>query len=404
MTFRVPEGAVEERPAQSGRAHIRALTGVRIVAALWVVMFHIRGNLYAEFPPIERWFGPLLSHGELGVDLFFALSGYVLALNYVNRMGAKLSRSTASRFYWARLARVWPVFFATLLLAGAWHSVQLRMGTDPVAPRDFSVLSFVRQTLLVTLWTEPDADRLMWNGPAWSVSAEAFAYALFPLGVLVLYRLGRSLRVRTLLVLAAVVLLPSLFFVVAYDSMYYPSSWMMRILCYFSAGALTYLAVRRIRLTVRVRRVANYGALASVAAVIVWFYLADAIGRGSLAPLVAPLFVLLIGFLALGDRYLTRLLSTRLFVVGGAASYSVYMIHMLLVEPFWWIQSRLPELVGQGTVGSKLGFLLLPFAALAAGYLMWRFLEEPARHQMRKMSLSRMEEEPVTDTARLPAL
>src|SRR5881392_3977713 len=91
-------------------AQVHALTGVRIVAAMWVVLFHTRGNIASEFPWLSDLIGPVLAHGELGVDLFFALSGYVLALNYGNRMGLRLDRKATTRFWWARLARVWPAY------------------------------------------------------------------------------------------------------------------------------------------------------------------------------------------------------------------------------------------------------------------------------------------------------
>ncbi|MCO7274302.1 MULTISPECIES: acyltransferase family protein [Cellulosimicrobium] len=367
--------------------HVRALTGVRIVAAVWVVVFHIRGNLYSEFPGTESWAGPLLSHGELGVDLFFTLSGFVLALNYSARMGRSMQRVSTARFYWARIARVWPVFFVTLLAAGLWHGLIMRVSTDPVPPRDFTVPSFLRQSFLVALWTEGDTDRLMWNGPAWSVSAEAFAYALFPIMALLFLRLGRSLRATSLFVLAFVALVPLLVFVVAYGTMYYPWAWMLRILCCFVAGALVYEGVRQLRLTTRSRAVASHAALGVILLILAWLYGVDAVGHPELAPLVTPLFVLLVGLLAIGDRHVVTLLGTRWFVIGGAASYSVYMVHMLLIEPVWWAQGRFAWMA-PGTLGSKIAFVLLPFAALAVGYALWRWFEEPARLAIKRMSSS----------------
>lgn len=381
----VPLGA---RPVQRPR-NIRALTGIRIVAAVWVVFFHIRGNIASEFPALDPYIAPLIAHGEMGVDLFFALSGFVLCLNYVDRLGGSFRRSAAATFWWARLARVWPVFVLTLLAAGLWHGVLMAAGSgDPVPPREFSVPSFFRQALLIALWTEPDTDRLMWNGPAWSVSAEAFAYALFPVLVLLLFRLGRTSGSRALALLAFVSVLPVSLFVGAFGTLYVPWGWMLRIVCGFMGGALMYLAVRRIERTPRVKRLAGWGALAMVVLGVVGLYVSERLGYGHLAPMVAPFFVLLIGLLALGEGSIVTFLSTRWMVIGGAASYSVYMVHMLCIEPFWWLQGRFAAFA-PGTAGSKLGFVMLPFVVVAVGYAVWRWFEEPVRERMRRMSIPR---------------
>lgn len=383
MSGEDPRSVTDRAP----RGHIRALTGIRIVAAVWVVFFHIRGNLASEFPGLYRVIGPVIDHGELGVDLFFALSGFVLALNYTQRMGWRLERPKISAFLWARLARVWPVFFLTLLLAGLWHGYLMGTGQgDPVPPRDFSVTSFLSQALLIDLWNKPEFDRLLWNGPAWSVSAEAFAYVLFPVLALLFLRVGRVVSVRMTVVLAVVATLPISLFVGAFGTMYFDWAWMLRIVCGFTAGALMHEAVRRIPSTARVRTWASHLALALIVAVVAATYVFDAAGYSHLVPMLAPLFVVLVGSLALGDRHVVRLLGTRGFVVGGAASYSVYMIHMLVIEPFWWMQGNVPQYFAPGSTGSKVGFLVLPMIIVALGYVMWRFFEEPMRRAMRDMS------------------
>ena len=98
LTTEPPEAAPS--PSSPAAAKVRrpidALTGIRIVAAVWVVLFHIHGNIRSEFPDLYPFVGPVIEHGELGVDLFFALSGYVLALNYSSRMGRRFDRAAAS--------------------------------------------------------------------------------------------------------------------------------------------------------------------------------------------------------------------------------------------------------------------------------------------------------------------
>ncbi|GAA1629159.1 acyltransferase family protein [Georgenia ruanii] len=385
-------GEVAAPLAPPPRRPVHALTGVRILAALWVVLFHIRGNLYSEFPEVQRWVGPLLDQGGLGVDLFYVLSGYVLVLNYGSRMGRRFQWDAAGRFWWARLSRVWPAYFVTLLVAALWHGFLLATERpDPVAPRDFTVLSFLRQTFLVVQWTEPDSDRLTWNGPAWTVSAEALAYLLFPVLVLVVYRLAASFSVRGLAVLALGAVVPTAILIAGlgtpeWPGLYAPFMWILRIGGGFVAGALACAAVQHVRATPRARAWASHLALAAVVVMIACFYAVDRTGRAHLTPALAiPFFVLVVGALGLADRHIARLLSTRVLVVGGMASYSVYLVHMLVIEPVWYLQGEYAVLA-PGTTGSKLAFVLVPFVVLGAGYALWRWLEEPARRRMRAMA------------------
>ena len=60
------------------RGEIKALTGLRIVAAVWVVLFHFRPMLADVSPDFRDALAPVLNCGAQGVDLFFILTGFVL--------------------------------------------------------------------------------------------------------------------------------------------------------------------------------------------------------------------------------------------------------------------------------------------------------------------------------------
>jgi peptidoglycan/LPS O-acetylase OafA/YrhL len=386
----VHPGHVDKSPAAGGRVpEIRSLTGLRIVAALWVVLYHLRTSLQEALPGVGRLLAPVLDAGFLGVDLFFALSGFVLTVNYVDGMGLRLSRARATRFWWARLARVWPAYAVTLLLAGAFHAgLRLAGWVDPEPLQDFSVPSFLRQLALVVQWTEPQYGADTWNGPAWSVSAEALAYLAFPVLALLLFRLARTVRTRTVLWLSAAALLPLLLLVGSSDrGLDYV--WLLRLAGSFVAGALAGLVVQRFRTTGRCPAWATALTWLSPAGVLAVLCAAALADRPN-ALVVAVLFFppLLIG-LSLGPSPLARLLGTRPMVFGGRISYSVYLTHTILViQPFLALQAHWPTRLGAHGVVERAFLLLVPAAACLTGWVLWRFVEEPARGRMRSMVLT----------------
>jgi peptidoglycan/LPS O-acetylase OafA/YrhL len=375
-------------PFVSPRGEILPLTGLRIIAALWVVVFHVAGNFMSEYPGVAKVLWPLLHNGDLGVDLFFGLSGFVLTLNYVDKMGRKLERARTTSFLWARLCRVWPVYFVTLTIAALWHGGLLAAHShDPVVPDEFSITSYLRQVFMVVVWTEPDFDRLTWNGPAWSVSAEWLAYTIFPVFVLLLARVDLVTRSRQLLTIGAVAMLPVAIFGLAGNGLYGASYlWLIRLFGAFVAGSLACLVARRIPRTVRTGRTGTAWSYVLIGSIVAVIYGAYAIDRPSMVVLVVFLFAPLLVALTISTGGPARLLSTRPFVLGGHFSYSVYLVHMLIIEPIWWAQSEWPGLLGGGQPAFHVLLPLIPVIVCVGGYVMWRFVEEPSRRKMRWMA------------------
>src|ERR1700727_3349250 len=188
---------------------IKALTGLRIVAAVWVVLFHFRPLLRDAAPGFLDALTPVLNCGAQGVDLIFILSGFVLAWNSLDRMGRSWSTRETLHFLWLRLARVWPVYLVTLHLAALLVILSLHVGHVPLPDANsLTAVSYVRQILLMQLWFEPFFDGTSWDGPAWSISAEWLAYLLFGALALVIFRMKLATRARTLMWLACAASLP----------------------------------------------------------------------------------------------------------------------------------------------------------------------------------------------------
>src|SRR5271156_6454871 len=91
------------------RSFLPPLTGVRGLAALWVLFFHLDA-----FVPIGEV--PVISMGYVGVDVFFVLSGFILGHVHLDDF-VDLSIGGIKRFLALRLSRVYPVHFTMLIMA-----------------------------------------------------------------------------------------------------------------------------------------------------------------------------------------------------------------------------------------------------------------------------------------------
>lgn len=366
---------------------IKALTGLRIVAALWVVLFHFRPLLWAASPRLEADLAPLLNAGAQGVDLFFILSGFVLTWNYLDRMGRAFSMRGTVHFLWLRLSRVFPIYLVTMHIAAVWIIFTLHVGTTPSPDvENFTAVSYLRQLFMVQLWFSPFFDETSWDGPAWSISAEWLAYLLFAALILLIFRIAQVSRARTLLVLAFAAALPPTLLLLANGVLYTPWSWVPRIIAQFAAGALACAAVRRLRISERGRRVAGYISLLILGVIVGGLYYFDAhpiTGMVDSGGILAVLFMPLVVALSIGVGSLPAWLSTRAMVYGGQISFSLYMIHEPVHTAWNWVAQEYR--LDLPMWGMKLVVAGLIAAALLLSVVLFRHVEEPARRWMRSM-------------------
>ena len=225
---------------------IRQLTGIRFVAAFWVLLYHLQDPLdrigVMDIPVLSD----VIRVGRLGVDLFFALSGFIITHTYLRRLGPRLAVGATVEFWWLRLARVYPVHFVMLNVAGIAIVAQTWV-TGVTKDRPWlTVGDYLRNVLLIQEWG-PHPDR-GWNVVAWSLSMEWLAYLIFPLLVLVLFALHKRMPTAVLVLAWFVALTPLLWRGSLTLDPYYTDLWgsVIRVLTEFTAGAITYLIVIRL--------------------------------------------------------------------------------------------------------------------------------------------------------------
>jgi peptidoglycan/LPS O-acetylase OafA/YrhL len=165
--------------ALGAKPHYAILDGLRGVAALTVVAFHL-----CEAHATSH-LDQLINHGYLAVDFFFLLSGYVIGYAYDDRW----ERMSLGDFFRARLVRLQPLVVLGMLIGAALFYCQTGplwpgLGQTPVW-LVLLVMSINATTLPVPLSMDVRGWHEMHplNGPAWSLFYEYIANMLYALGV-----------------------------------------------------------------------------------------------------------------------------------------------------------------------------------------------------------------------------
>lgn len=347
------------------RLEIKQLTGIRIVAALWVVTFHYR-ELFEGILPELRGTGVLTGAGYLAVDLFFVLSGFILAYQYMDRMQLS-QRSLYAEFLWKRLARIYPVHITVLAMLAVMVFGLRSSGRDVNNPEAFTLEGMILDILLIRSWV---GDSQGWNGPAWSLSAEWLAYVLFPvIAALALWLLTQP---RSVWVLAVITLLC----VSTIANAIHPSTNEMplpviRVLTAFISGCVIYLLVRD-------RKPSRSSGWLGVATLIMLISVPGLIDnyviRGAVGVILAGGAVY---FLAGGTGAGVRFLSTAPLQYGGRISFSLYVIHVPMLSV---IERGLPLSIAQESSAMRLAVAVLILAIVLVGAAaLYHFVEHPAQ-------------------------
>lgn len=153
--------------SNSSLPRLDSLTGLRWWAAFAVFLFHIR-NLVTLPAPVAEF----VRYGNFGVAFFFILSGFVLTWSWRERVGV-------GTFYWRRFVRIYPLHLVTLLLA---VPVFYSFAPDPtqswVKPFDWAVL--ILCLFMLQGWSRDPGIQFAGNPASWTLTVEAFFYALHP--------------------------------------------------------------------------------------------------------------------------------------------------------------------------------------------------------------------------------
>lgn len=302
--------AVQQKPQRFDQ-----LTFFRFIAAAIVVNFHFGASATGL---TGFWMA-----GPHMVTFFFVLSGFVITHSHINQEISFLS------FYRTRLARIYPVYLLALLLA-----IPIQ-----ITPRETSAIAL--NISLLQSWISPYP--LTVNPPGWSLSVEAFFYALFPFLAFFTKKLKLSavkIAGFTLLVWG----ITQVFTIRCFSTSCYQGfpSLSHDLIFYFPpthlcsfligcAGAVGWPALSRTgKKLLASRWVLILGFAITFAVIHYETHISHIIGRHLpfAASLLAPLFLVNILAMCADESSMAKILSRRPFVLLGESSYAMYILQL----------------------------------------------------------------------------
>lgn len=302
---------------------ILPLTSLRFIFALMVFGAHC----YVITPLFDSH---IFKEGFVGVSFFFVLSGFIIAYNYQDKLIER--RSTWRTFWVARIARVYPLHWLTLLLTALLGGYVVADGIADWCKHFFASL-FLLQAYV------PRTDYFFsFNSPSWSLCSEQLFYFCFPF-LIAWAKDGK--RLLYFFLLCALLVPIGMYLTPEADIKSY---WYVNPITRFPdfiAGMLLYRAYRYLN----GRKITYWqGTVIELLAIAVFsgFYAYAAeipkVYRYSCYYWL-PIAFLLLSF-ALQRGAISRLLSNKYLVIGGEISYSFYLIHLLVILTYVELQKN----------------------------------------------------------------
>ncbi|MBN3963089.1 acyltransferase [Nostoc sp. NMS8] len=372
--------------------HIKPLTSLRGIAALFVVAHHFSYYTLPKTGSTLSAYSDFFKNGYLWVDFFFILSGFIMSHVYVEDFYPRVSLDKYRSYLFSRFARIYPLhIFIIFLFIGLEVVKTLLLNTSAFTGKFNLTALFANIFLLQAfdlncpplLWCNT-----YWNEPAWSISVEFVIYSIFPFLLLLLKNNKNDLIIYICTLLSILLLIT--FTRGNLDSIIgIPSIARCGLECVL--GIITYKVYRK----GNYKKYFNLNLLTIVAMIWIilimnyyWHHF-----RNLHDWLILPAFCLLIlGVSFNNNSVISKVLNSRTMLYLGTISYSIYMVHWFfqeLLKLFWLYKFH--EAFGKTFTNhqalTSLGVFLM--IVLLAASLTYRFVEVPTRNYLKSTILGK---------------
>jgi peptidoglycan/LPS O-acetylase OafA/YrhL len=314
------------RVTSSGK-YIPEIDGLRFLAITPVVLFHLRnflvvksGDAYAVSPETD-WVAQLTSYGHYGVELFFVISGFVLALPFAAHYLQAAPGVKLKSYYLRRLTRLEPPYVLWLLVCFCLFILINKSSVGALLPHLATGL-FYSHSLV---YAKPNILNLV----TWSLEVEIQFYLLVPLLAKLFTIRGKTRRRGLLLLLCLCLVISEALFITTAGRL---SLSILNFLEYFLIGFLladVYLCDWNEAPAHHVKW--------DVASLVGWPLLIGLFAWLRAISLVLPFMLFGLYYSVFRSVHVRRLLTQRLLTVIGGMCYTIYLIHFQLISFVGWL-------------------------------------------------------------------
>lgn len=376
------------------KPYLYNLSSLRGIAAILVATLHFHFFLGGIVPYKE---GDLISKLYLMVDLFFILSGFIMCYVYEDVFDEGVKNKNYKNFLLARFARIYPLHVLALLAEILLFIAYLCVGK-------FELLSDWNQHLyrldaipvqLLFLETIGIFDFATWNMPAWSLSAEWWAYMIFPFLFILFKKIGYKKWIFGLLLVISLWFFIELVLAPLQPFLTYPPNpnkmdldvnwhWgTLRGIVGFIAGMVVWQIYKFNTFKIVFSKSGVFVVLLLLSGLSMYLSWYDTI--------TVFLFMMIILSSAYGNQFIDKLFSFKLLRKLGDWSFSIYIWHMVIINivSFYFMLDRDEKVNGilrpinEDLWETRMAFAVFILSIVFIGFLSYKYIENPTRKWLR---------------------
>jgi len=366
-----------KRITSSGN-YIAEIDGLRFLAIFSVILFHCKGAFIIlhdknpiKFPQdLHRSLVyPFLDCGNQGVELFFAISGFILALPFITQFRYKGKELTIRKFYFRRLTRLEPPYILALLLLFVLKMLGKEYPFHVLFPSLLASMVYLHNIIY------PGLPKI--TGLIWSLEVEVQFYLLTPF-LLRIFLLPKN--VTRIILVAATLLMPLLQNLITTDT-----NSLFKFFQFFTVGILLadlYLDKTSFIHNLKGVAVAMLGIVFLF--LLFWVKTYDTATSSTsvfntlqlVQKVSYPFLILIFYIIVIGNPIWKRIFSTTLLTVIGGMCYSIYLLHAAVISIFEKYIFRI-KITNNALIEFAVSTILFLIPILIIASIFFKLIEQP---------------------------